>query len=361
MLSRLIIPLAALVLFGTGCAPALSGGSAAPESQIPAGPHVLSTLEGKVEIIGLQRWTAEELEAAVRRYASEQSLFSSACQVILRDSLGFPAASVVFWLTEPEPGKQVEELLITVVEPHDSARVQYRAAPADALPLRAEWNEALAPFTSERGLLLGGFMNGLQFYGLVAAGQTETAQQGVAGRRGAEEALRLWKFLQSRGSEGDRQLALWTLQHDGNQDNRMVAVALMSNFPEHDEIWWAVLEALRDESERVRTAAEVTLSALLQSGEREVNWAPAAPTLRHLLNGTNVSAFQRVLRVLTETRIDPAIARSLLPESRALLLAHLQAEHREAREAARAFVAQVSRQDFGSDSEPWVQWVVSLR
>ncbi len=68
-----------------------------------------------------------------------------------------------------------------------------------------------------------------------------------------------------------------------------------------------------------------------------------------------------MLRVLTETRIDPAIARSLLPESRALLLAHLQAEHREAREAARAFVAQVSRQDFGSDSEPWVQWVVSLR
>jgi hypothetical protein len=361
MRTRLFIALAALVLLGTGCAPALPRASAAPEPQRSTGPHLLSTPEGKVEILGLQRWTADEVEAAVRRYAPEQSLFSSACQVILRDSLGFPAASVVAWLTETQPGKQVEEVLITLVEPHDSARVQYRPAPADALPARAEWNEALAPFTSERGLLLGGFMNGLQSYGLVAAGEAEAAQKRMAGRRGAEEALRLWKFLEGRGSEGDRQLALWTLQHDGNQDNRMVALAVLSNFPEHDESWWAVLEALRDESERVRTAAQVTLSGLLQSGDREVDWAPAAPTLRHLLNGTNVSAFQEVLRVLTGTRIDPAVARSLLPESRALLLAHLQAEHWSPRRAARAFVAHVSGQDFGSDPKPWVQWVASLR
>jgi hypothetical protein len=350
-----------LPLLSTACAPTPPSASLSPESPVLSGPHLLTTPDGRVEIIGLKTWTAEELEEAVRQYAPEESLFSSGCQAILQDSLGFPAASVRDWISEPERGERVEELLITVVEPQDSARVQYRPVPTDALPLRSEWDAALTPFRNERGLFLGGFMNGLQFYGWVAGGQPETAHQLVDGRRGAAESIQLWDFLQSQRSEAARITALWTLQHDGNEDNRMLATAILANFQAEDESWWAVLDALRDESERVRQTAEVTLRALLQSGAREVNWAPAASTIRHLLNGTNVSAFQSVLHVLTQTRIDPALVRSVLPGSKELLLAHLQAEHEATRRAARDLVAHASGRDFGSDPEPWLQWVISLQ
>jgi hypothetical protein len=200
--------LAIFCLLATACAPVLRS-----PAQV-LGPQVLVTPQGRVEVIGLKRWTVEELAEAFRQHAPERSLFSSACKVILRDSLGFPDAAVVRRRVTSESGKQSDRVTITVVEPADAARIQFRPAPPQALPLRAEWRAALAPFSdAQNQLLLGPFMFSLQLYGFVASGQAETAHKYVEASGEAREAAILWAFLQSRQSEEDPRLGLWTLEH----------------------------------------------------------------------------------------------------------------------------------------------------
>jgi hypothetical protein len=109
------------------------------------------------------------------------------------------------------------------------------------------------------------------------------------------------------------------------------------------------------------TAAEV-LQALGAGGTRRVDWAPALPTLRALLDGTNLFAHNRVLDVLAATRIEPALAPPLLAGGRGeLVLAKLQALWPAERRAARRLLVQLAGRDLGDDVSAWMTWVRALR
>ncbi len=59
----------------------------------PLEAQVLERGDTLVEIIGLNEWTPAQVEDELARYAPGISLASSACAVILRDSIVFDAAS----------------------------------------------------------------------------------------------------------------------------------------------------------------------------------------------------------------------------------------------------------------------------
>ena len=47
---------------------------------------------GRVELLGLRRWTLDMLRDSIRRYVPGQELHDAACMVTLRDSLRFARA-----------------------------------------------------------------------------------------------------------------------------------------------------------------------------------------------------------------------------------------------------------------------------
>jgi hypothetical protein len=97
------------------------------------------------------------------------------------------------------------------------------------------------------------------------------------------DAERLWAWLETRTSERDLHMALQALAGDGVYANRVVAAMVLANFQEHDATWHALVEALRDPHEHVRSMAQLVLANLPDG--RRVDWTPMLPTLRLLVGG----------------------------------------------------------------------------
>lgn len=316
---------------------------------------------GRVEVLGLRRWTLEALHDSVRARGRGLALHDAACMVVLRDSLRFADALVSETMYQPaDGGAPVTYVLIKVVEPSDSARVRWDLAPRDTFKVvRPSYAHVVLPVTDSAGnFWRGRIMWPLQFYRAQATRRATVRQ--VAPRL-REQALadgeRLWRFLASRRSAVDQLTARRVLRGDGFYVNRLVAAAVLANFPEQDSTWWALMAALRDPNEAVREAAAAVLGQL---PPRRVDWAPAAPGLRLLLGGTNVGATQLVLQLLVRTGISPDLAGPLLRGNGDWVLEHLRAEFPGDRFAARAFLSRLNGgRDLGSP-EAWSAWVARL-
>ncbi len=105
------------------------------------------------------------------------------------------------------------------------------------------------------------------------------------------------------------------LKKDGAYADRMVAAAILANFAERDSTWFALVDALRDPSDPVRTASAAVLGSF---PSRPVDWASQTATLRFLLGGTNVAASELVFSMLARTQISPTLATALLIGKRIL-------------------------------------------
>jgi hypothetical protein len=155
-------------------------------------------------------------------------------------------------------------------------------------------------------------------------------------------------------------MALATLARDGNWRNRVVAAVLLSNFAQSDSAWWALADALRDPMGVVSGTAAQVLAHLPNAASHTVDWAPATPTLRAILDGTNLFAHNEMMEVLAATRVDPALARPLLGGGGFLVLAKLGAQGQVERQAAHRFLVQIAGRDLGDDPAPWRTWVKGL-
>ena len=71
----------------------------------------------------------------------------------------------------------------------------------------------------------------------------------------------------------------------------------------------------------------MVLGVLTRQRPRPVDWRPAAASLRPVLAGTNLMAYQTSLHALLATRVAPDLAADLLPGAADLLVAHLKATH----------------------------------
>ena len=128
---------------------------------------------------------------------------------------------------------------VTLIEPEDGARIQYRPAPA-AAPVLAEWKEAL-PLTANAIV----FQAVVQTYPLLAKGKADEAKSllpnfGVP----LEKVQPGWDFLRAHATRKDHELALWVIDHHGDPKHRAVALAVLLNFADADVTWWHVADAL---------------------------------------------------------------------------------------------------------------------
>lgn len=323
----------------------------------PSGAQVAyDSPRGRVEVLGLKRWTLAMLQDSVRRYVPGQELHDAACMVTLRDSLHFAEASVAQFTMAP-PGQPARSYLtIKVVEPELAARVQW--------DLRAR-NEFSAMLPSYASVVLpitdstGGLSRRRLYFWLQfpdSAKRHAALLRAPAAARADGERVAV--FLASHHGEADRARAMRVLAGDGFWVNRMMATVVLSNFSGQDSTWWALVRALRDPHVGVREAAGM---ALLGMPSRQVDWRPATVDLRLLLNGTNLTAITDVFNLMAQTAVAADLAPALLRENADWILEHLGSETPMAGDAAHRLLVQLNAgHDLGRTRRAWAAWTRSL-
>jgi hypothetical protein len=276
------------------------------------------------------------------------------CAAVLRES-GFPSATVNH--LQAKDGSDYR--LVIVVEPQHADRIRQRSKFSDRMPDAASWADGLQFFRAHTPA----FQRAVSTYSPHQKG--EAPPQGTNGSAADKEDVKLvqeyWGFLQEHETPEDRKRALWTLEHDGNGHNRVIAASILSGFPQEDRVWWALMEAQRDSFHPVAATASQALTSMASFRSTPVDWSPAIPAIRALLGGTNVFTLDDTLDVLVRSGLEPALAPKLLGDGGGdLVLALAGAEHPAARQKARRFLVHLAGEDLGEDPAAWRRWVEAL-
>lgn len=331
----------------------------APSARVTAQPLTRVAYDGKsarVEVFGLRRWSLRMLQDSIAKYAPGESLESGACAAILQLKLHFPAASVSRWIMQLAPDKPATtNLVIKVVEPSDRSRVRFTRIPTNGFEsLRPIYAPLVLAVTDSDGAVWRGRITDL----LQFAGDSTRRRYALADAHMHDDAARLYDFLDAHRAESDRRTAMTVLRTDGFPYNRMMAAAVLANFPQHDSTWYALVDAMRDPSEIVREAGGNVLSAL---PARRVNWRPAAPSLRALIAGTNLWSIDGVFETLDRTEVDPSLASALLRHDGEWLVQQLSAEYPNGKDKAHALLVRLAHgRDLGWSPTPWRAWIRTL-
>lgn len=321
------------------------------------GQVIVPSKQGKTEIIGLHRWTYQMLEDSLARYAPGESIRSHACEAVLESRLGFPSVSV----NHVMDGEHTT-VVITLVEPEDSAGVRYRTivhknrpVPSNITSLKTVIRHSLhAPILDYDTFLQVAPIGNR--YGKDSL-QTILTLFSPSIAKAAPTILRAQHRYRT---EHDFRLATTTLNSDTTTMNRVVALGIVSNFPTKPEAWYTLMRALRDRNQIVRGISESILQSWISLSPPHIDWRPAQDDLTWLLGGTYVEAYTTVLTVLDTTAIPPVLARELLGKSNLhLLLSHVAAESEQASTPAQGFLRIASGKDFGRQVDAWQTWYQS--
>jgi hypothetical protein len=312
---------------------------------------ILELPNARLQVIGLKRWTLSMLQDSLARRAPGQSLASHACAAVLRKTLGFPDAAVQYY----GPGFQREDTkgfwAVTVIEPQDSARVRYRPEPEDSLPDPPGWAAALEVIEQQNRAFQAAIQRPAF---LLASVLPDTLDPDLL------PARPLLEFLLTHGTSADRRQALRILTKDANGMHRALSAVLLARFAEDDSTWGTLVDALRDPNGIVSATASQVLGTLGHALPRTVNWTPFVPSLRALLDGTNLFAYNTVLTLLAQTKVSPALARPLLRGGGELLVAKLRSQDPFASHAAHRLLVQLAGEDLGVDAIKWQRWLAAL-
>lgn len=331
---------------------ATAGSAAAPA----AAQVAYDSPAGRVEVLGLRRWTLAMLQDSIRHYVRGQELYEAACMATLRDSLHFAEASVEHFEMAPPGQPQRSFLAIKVIEPEEAASVQWDTHPrSDYSSLLPDYAPLILAFTDSTGAVRRGRLTyWLQF--------SDSADRQRALTRAPEkdraDGHRVFAFLDAHRAEGDRRRAVRTLTEDGFWVNRMTAVAVLSNFATRDSTWILLVRALRDPHDGVREAANSVVRAL---PAHAVDWRASVKDLRLLLGGTDLPAVVTVFDLLSRTDVKPELATPLLRNNARWVLDHLGSGAPMASDAAHRLLVHLNGgRDIGRSRSAWEAWVRTL-
>ncbi len=328
---------------------------------MPAGgQQTLQTADGRVDVVGLRQWNLAMLADSIQHYAPGVSLFQTVeCTKALSGQLKFPGVYFLKTIVGQQ-GDRAESVLLFLVEHEDAGRIKWRKEPGKAAPDAARWKRLQRTVVDSGAARWseGDIVNPLQYYPLYrkrgAAAALERAAFAVSD---SAQAMRFWQVLEQQNQPADKALALATLRSDANRQHRMFAAAVLTNFDRDDDAWHALVGALRDPYTGVNHTAILALSGLMREYPRPVAWRHALPSLRAVLDGTNLEAFTLLLQLLTRTAIDPALAVPLMKGRSTLVVELAGVNDRRSRQIAVDFLRAISRQP---DTTSWRTWLAGL-
>jgi hypothetical protein len=304
--------------------------------------QVVQTSAGTVEFIGLEKWTPTEIQHRLGYVSPDQLHY---CAADLK-KIGFPEVAVVGYAKNGH-----RNFVVTVLEPDRAGEVNYKSHPSRKISLQAKWND-LKRIVKEPHFLEGGILD----YGRTLPGAI-TARPWLSD--GTPQTW--WTTLREFRSDSDFQQAHEILQTSDDRDARAVAALALMNFSSADAAWRDLVSGLRDPDDLVQSTCLQALNSLATFHPRKVDWTPALSDLTALLHGTDLFAFQFVLKALTATKIDTSLASPLLGHGGArLVIDYLGATNDDDRGFAHAFLVAIAGRDLGSDPSSWVSWVEHL-
>lgn len=297
----------------------------------------------EIEVLGLEEIGRQELEDSVARHRPGTDLASTACAVVLRDSMGYPDASVHHRTTRrPWPWVPPrEQVSITVIGRDLSSHVRFRTVP-EARPEVARWSEGLRLLREHRRAP-------------AAFRDPDFLRGDVGGAPGGARRLRSW--VGDHDAPEDWRLARRTLTSDGRPDHRILAALVLTNFPRRDSSYRLLADGLRYPPGPASTLAGLVLRGMAEAHRHRVDWSPARGTLDALLGGTHVSAFEDVLLALRHTGIEPRLARELVRENPHVFRMKVGSRFEHVRRPVIAFLEAVLGGDRGGDPGAWLRWL----
>lgn len=303
---------------------------------------------GTVEIVGLRHWTPQMIQDSLARYSPGVTLQSHACAAALRYKLGFADASAIRYHRPGEPLR----VIVSVREPQDSALVRYRQMPLDTSSSRADWRVVTALYS----------MRPAAFWNVV---QLHTAQPGQLGLElGSGEdsvaAVAALAFLKARTTERDFNDARDVIERSPNLRDRAVAALILGNFPNRDETYLSLLDAMRETDGQVKVVASQVLEAAARRATRVIDWSQAADGIRSMLSGTSLPVLPSLIRTLNSAGVGPSNASSFLKGGADMLLAYAASGTPLISAPSRALLAKLRGADLGDSLDAWRSWIQTL-
>jgi len=312
--------------------------------RVTAAQNIISLPGKSVEVLGLRNWTLEMLQDSMAKYAPGESLGSHACAAVLRYKLGFPDAAAYYY--SPTPVDSVERVVVALIEPGDSARVQFSDLPLDTGTRRPDW--AVAYDLLERS-------RGVQYSALYLLADRQRRPSGSSN----ESVEAYATFIARHAEQADRDAALAVLATDPDYLNRTVAACILLNFVDEDTVVWALTDALLESDGPVKTTAATTLQSLVAM-PRTVDWRPAVDALHKILNGTSLPVLMTVMGVLVATGADSSLAAPLLRGGGEGVLMFMSASHSQFQSSAHRLLTALRGEDLGANAGVWRSWIVGL-
>jgi len=309
--------------------------------------QIVETPFGKAEILGLKNWSLQKVLDLLAVKAPGKSIDKCAADL---KQIGFPDASVIRYFDKD--GKFYS--VVTLVEPEFAKFVKYRNIPSDTLKDVPDWTQGIGIFKN----------NPMEFQiGLAKYKLNQISKDTADFLKDLDEKKikDFWQFISEHNHERDKELAIWILNNDGNYLNRVIASSILINFPESDLVWWILADALRDSDARVSSTAGLVLEYFSKNNPRNVNWEPAINTLFYLINGTNLFAFNTVLKVLSSTKVSEYLVPKMFSQTNGyLILSYLKANHEIEKNLAHDFLVNITGKDFGYNIAKWENYLVNL-
>jgi hypothetical protein len=343
MRCKAMVGVAALSLVGAW--PTASG-------QAVTGGNVVQTSNGRVEVLGLERWTIDGLEDSLRAHAGYdlRTNGAHACGAVLRYKLHFADAAAI----EARDSANAPYWIVTVAEPQDSARIHHHFLPLDTTGGRPEWASARSVVKAHRPATMA--------YLWTAAYTNGAKAPSVPLRTAADsEAVgQLRAFAASHGGSDDEREAIAALRSDSSLYDRLVAVTILASFPQDDSAWARLSQSLLESDGMVQGTAMTAIRGWIAAGKRPHDWVVIAPAVHAILDGTSEFMMPELLRVLAQIKPDPSLAKPFLQNGGTLLLAYAGAHLPMVRDAALGVLRPLSGKDFGTNVGQWRDWVRSL-
>jgi hypothetical protein len=314
--------------------------------------NVIQTPNGRVEVLGLQRWTIDGLEDSLRAHAGYDLRTDGvhACGAVLRYKLHFADAAAI----EARDSANAPYWIVTVTEPQDSARIHHHFLPLDTVGGRPEWASARTIVKAHRSALMA--------Y-LWTAAYTNGAKEPSVPLRTAGDSQavgQLRAFAAAHSGAVDEREAIEALRSDSSLYDRLLAVTILASFPQDDSVWGQLSQTLLESDGIVQGTSMAVLRAWVAAGRRPHDWLVIAPAVHAIFDGTSEFMMPELLRLFAQAKPDPSLAKPFLQNGGTLLLAYAGARLPMVRDAALGVLRSLSGKDFGTDVDQWQDWVRSL-
>ena len=340
-----------------------------PNGEIQPIAHIQLDSNRAVEVIGLRWWAADALRDSLNKYSPGEGLDSPNLAVNLRSKLHFADAGVH---SSEQVFDENETVLLTVAvrEPRDSARVHYVPQRLDSAARILDWKGIATRLAGEGNAHLLAVVAARQVRGLprtivdssvkphpvtTPIGYAfETPEDSVAARP-------LLDAIGTRTTDRDLSMAIQTIDMSTSLPDRVAAALILSNFPQRDEAWRALVKAAVGQQQAADAdVARQVLGEMAERFPRHVDWTPVASIIHDALEGTAVMSLPAISGALARTGATPANAKAWLAGGGEMLVAYIESTNAELSEPAHRLLIALRGSDLGGDVETWRAWIRTL-